>query len=41
MLMTLVQRRVRDPRALRLIRRWLPAGVLHNGLREETLTGSP
>jgi RNA-directed DNA polymerase len=31
LLMKLVERRVRDPRVLRLIRRWLKAGVLHQG----------
>ena len=41
LLMKLVQRRVRDPRVLRLIRRWLKAGVMHEGVREETVIGSP
>ena len=41
LLIKLVQRRVRDPRVLRLIRRWLRAGVMHHGVREETLIGSP
>ena len=41
LLMKLVQRRVHDPRVLRLIRRWLKAGVLHDGIREETEIGSP
>ena len=41
LLMKLVQRRVRDPRVLRLIRRWLKAGVMHEGIREETAIGSP
>ena len=41
LLMKLMRRRVRDPRVLRLIRRWLRAGVLHEGVREETLIGSP
>lgn len=41
LLMKLVMRRVRDPRVLRLIRRWLRAGVMHDGLLEETLVGTP
>jgi RNA-directed DNA polymerase len=41
LLMKLVERRVRDPRVLRLIRRWLKAGVLHEGVLEETVIGSP
>jgi len=39
--MKLLERRVRDPRVLRLIRRWLKAGVLHEGILEETVVGSP
>ena len=39
--MKLVKRRVRDPRVLRLIRCWLKAGVMHEGILEETLIGSP
>lgn len=41
LLMKLVQRRVQDPRVLRLIRRWLRAGVMLDGHREETLLGTP
>jgi len=41
LLMKLMRRRVRDPRVLRLIRRWLRAGVMHEGVWEETLIGSP
>src|SRR5438876_12116786 len=33
LLMKLLERRVRDPRVLRLIRRWLGAGVMHHGVR--------
>lgn len=41
LLMKLVKRRVTDPRVLRLIRRWLRAGVMLEGQREETLVGTP
>jgi RNA-directed DNA polymerase len=41
LLMRLVRRRVSDPRVLRLIRRWLRAGVMLDGRREETLVGTP
>ena len=41
LLLNLVQRRVRDPRVLRLIRRWLKVGVLNEGILEETVVGSP
>jgi group II intron reverse transcriptase/maturase len=41
LLIKLVKRRVRDPRLLRLIRRWLRVGVMHEGILEETLVGSP
>jgi group II intron reverse transcriptase/maturase len=41
LLMKLVRRRVSDPRVLRLIRRWLRAGVMLDGRKEETLVGTP
>lgn len=41
LLMSLVRRRVRDPRVLRLIRRWLRAGVMLEGRREESALGTP
>lgn len=41
LLIKLVMRRVRDPRVLRLIRRWLRAGVMYEGFLEETLVGTP
>jgi len=41
LLVKLVMRRVRDPRVLRLIWRWLRAGVMLDGRLEETLVGTP
>lgn len=41
LLMKLVRRRVRDPRVLRLIRQWLRAGAMTEGMRVETLVGTP
>jgi len=41
LLIKLVERRVRDPRVLRLIRQWLKAGVMCDGILEQTLVGSP
>jgi RNA-directed DNA polymerase len=40
-LMALVARKVKDKRALRLIRRFLQAGILENGLVSPSLEGTP
>jgi RNA-directed DNA polymerase len=40
-LMDKIRRRVTDQRVLKLIRRWLRAGVMEEGARRETLVGTP
>jgi RNA-directed DNA polymerase len=40
-LIRFVEHRVADPRILRLIQNWLNAGVIEEGQRSDTKTGSP
>lgn len=40
-LMRMIEHRIADPRVLSLIRRWLAAGVLENGVYAETVEGTP
>ena len=40
-LMAMIERRIADPRILRLIRKWLNAGVIEDGEWSETETGTP
>ena len=40
-LMRFLRHRIADERVLRLIGKWLAAGVIENGQRSETLAGSP
>ena len=39
--MEMIEQRIGDPRILRLIRKWLDAGVLEEGQWSETEAGTP
>jgi len=41
LLMEMIERRIADPRILRLIRKWLKAGVIEDGEWSETEKGTP
>jgi group II intron reverse transcriptase/maturase len=40
-LVEMIEKRVADPRILRLIRKWLNAGIIEDGVWSETKTGTP
>ena len=40
-LMRMLEHRIADPRVLLLLRQWLAAGVLENGIYAETVEGTP
>src|SRR5438270_430989 len=40
-LVELVEKRIADPRVLRLIQKWLKAGVMEDGVWSETEAGTP
>ena len=40
-LVQLIEKRIADPRVLRLIQKWLKAGVMENGVWSETEAGTP